>query len=76
VVDEGSAADIIEASIAIGELDSVIIRDNARKRSDAFKLEAEGSRLGSQLSTSRAESQGRAAIIQGTSDLFNFAADF
>ena len=53
VVDEGTASDVVDAAIAFGELDALIIRDNAERESESFKLEAESLALGGSLASGR-----------------------
>ena len=73
VVGEGSSADIIDQSIALGELDALIIRDNAVRESDSFKREAEAIRLGGELAESRTKSQTKAVGLQAANQLFQLA---
>jgi len=75
VVGEGTTADVIDSAIALGELDALIIRDNALRESEAFELEAESRALGGGLATARTQSQSSAVGIQAASDLFGLTAN-
>lgn len=74
VVGEGTTADIIDQAVALGELDALIIRDNALRESEAFRLEAESARLGGGLSISRAEGRQEAIAFNAASQLFQIGA--
>lgn len=71
VVGEGSAADVIDQSIALGELDALIIRDNALRESNAFELEAESARLQGDLAKSKGSSKKSASVIDFATSAIN-----
>lgn len=72
VVDSGSAASVVEESIALGELDAQIIRNNAERTAFGFELEAESERLKGGLARSRGKSLQRSAITDLAGDAFEF----
>ena len=72
VVDSGSAASVVEESIALGELDAQIIRNNAERDAFGFELEAESERLKGKLAKSKGKSLQRAVAT----DLLADSAEF
>ncbi len=72
VVDEGSADAILDETLALGELDAQIIRNNAEREALAFETQAEGERLKGELAESRGKSKKRASGLSLITDAINF----
>lgn len=70
----GSAAEIAENTIALGELDALMIRNNAAREAWGYRVEATNFRQQALLARSSSKAQARSLRMQGVSTLLTTAA--